>query len=172
MTTSVLDYIFRDLAISYLKRSDLAQVKQEDLLPTSTKSELGGGDAKQSSNGKQSSGFKPYGPAPAGTVSPGGQRTSPSGQGLSGPPQGDSGRGTVKGMVIANPHGETASAVAQPQVQVLEQSRPEESELAKIAQARIKGYEGDPCPTCGSFTLVRNGTCMKCNTCGSTTGCS
>jgi len=48
----------------------------------------------------------------------------------------------------------------------------EQSEIAKIAQARIKGYEGDPCPTCSSFTLIRNGTCMKCHTCGGTTGCS
>ncbi|MDR2142760.1 MAG: hypothetical protein LBP29_00125, partial [Treponema sp.] len=44
--------------------------------------------------------------------------------------------------------------------------------LERAAQARIKGYEGDPCPACGSFTLVRNGTCMKCDTCGGTTGCS
>jgi ribonucleoside-diphosphate reductase alpha chain len=176
MTTSVLDYIFRDLAISYLKRSDLAQVKQEDLLPTGTKSELGGGEAKQLSTVKQSSGFKPYGSAPAGTgnASPGGQKNAPSAQGSGSPaPQGDSGRGTVKGLVNTVPHGEGAvSVAAQVPVQVLEQARPEESELAKIAQARIKGYEGDPCPTCGSFTLVRNGTCMKCNTCGSTTGCS
>jgi ribonucleoside-diphosphate reductase alpha chain len=174
MTTSVLDYIFRDLAISYLKRSDLAQVKQEDLLPTGTKSELGGGDAKQLSTGKQSSGFKPYSPVTAGTgnASPGGQKTSSSGQGAIPVPPGDSGRGAVKGLSAVT-HGESpASVAAQPQIQVLEQNRPEESELAKIAQARIKGYEGDPCPTCGSFTLVRNGTCMKCNTCGSTTGCS
>jgi ribonucleoside-diphosphate reductase alpha chain len=59
-----------------------------------------------------------------------------------------------------------------PSVQVLEQPKLEMSEVAKIAQARIKGYEGDPCPSCGSFTLIRNGTCMKCHTCGGTTGCS
>ncbi|MDR0623966.1 MAG: hypothetical protein LBG10_05995, partial [Treponema sp.] len=53
-----------------------------------------------------------------------------------------------------------------------EQPRPEQSEEVNIAQARLKGYEGDPCPACGSFTLVRNGTCMKCDTCGGTTGCS
>jgi len=34
------------------------------------------------------------------------------------------------------------------------------------------GYEGDPCPECGSLTLVRNGTCLKCESCGATTGCS
>ena len=39
-------------------------------------------------------------------------------------------------------------------------------------KARMQGYEGDPCGDCGNFTLVRNGTCMKCNTCGSTSGCS
>ncbi len=43
-------------------------------------------------------------------------------------------------------------------------------ELAK--EDRMKGYEGDACGDCGNFTLVRNGTCMKCNTCGGTSGCS
>ena len=38
--------------------------------------------------------------------------------------------------------------------------------------AKLKGFEGDPCIECGSFSLVRNGTCLKCNNCGSTTGCS
>jgi ribonucleoside-diphosphate reductase alpha chain len=42
----------------------------------------------------------------------------------------------------------------------------------RAAEARMKGFEGDGCGSCGNFTLVRNGTCMKCNTCGSTTGCS
>jgi ribonucleoside-diphosphate reductase alpha chain len=40
------------------------------------------------------------------------------------------------------------------------------------AEAKAKGYEGDSCGECGNFTLVRNGTCMKCDSCGSTTGCS
>ena len=42
----------------------------------------------------------------------------------------------------------------------------------KRAEAKAKGYEGDPCGECQNYTLVRNGTCMKCDTCGSTTGCS
>ncbi|HTZ35091.1 MAG TPA: vitamin B12-dependent ribonucleotide reductase, partial [Stellaceae bacterium] len=42
----------------------------------------------------------------------------------------------------------------------------------QIRQARIKGYEGDNCGECGNFTLVRNGTCLKCDTCGATSGCS
>ena len=40
------------------------------------------------------------------------------------------------------------------------------------AEARMKGYVGEACPECANFTLVRNGTCLKCDTCGSTTGCS
>jgi ribonucleoside-diphosphate reductase alpha chain len=42
----------------------------------------------------------------------------------------------------------------------------------KAREARMKGYEGDACGECGNFTLVRNGTCLKCNTCGATSGCS
>ncbi|MCQ9372085.1 hypothetical protein NQ024_12735, partial [Corynebacterium sp. 35RC1] len=40
------------------------------------------------------------------------------------------------------------------------------------AEAKMKGYVGEACPECANFTLVRNGTCLKCDTCGSTTGCS
>jgi ribonucleoside-diphosphate reductase alpha chain len=42
----------------------------------------------------------------------------------------------------------------------------------RAAEARLKGYEGDACGSCGNFTLLRNGTCMKCDTCGGTSGCS
>jgi len=42
----------------------------------------------------------------------------------------------------------------------------------KRAEARVKGYEGESCRECGNFTLVRNGTCLKCDTCGGTSGCS
>ena len=39
-------------------------------------------------------------------------------------------------------------------------------------EAEKYGYEGDPCPECGQFTLVSNGSCLKCVSCGATTGCS
>jgi len=39
-------------------------------------------------------------------------------------------------------------------------------------EARLRGYVGESCPDCGNFTLVRNGACLKCETCGATTGCS
>ena len=44
--------------------------------------------------------------------------------------------------------------------------------IHRAREARMKGYEGDPCDDCGNMTLVRNGTCLKCNTCGATSGCS
>jgi ribonucleoside-diphosphate reductase alpha chain len=46
------------------------------------------------------------------------------------------------------------------------------SSADKRAEALMKGYVGDSCGECGNFTLVRNGTCLKCDTCGGTTGCS
>ena len=49
---------------------------------------------------------------------------------------------------------------------------PAPTKADRRAEAKAKGYEGEMCGECGNFTLVRNGTCMKCDTCGSTTGCS
>jgi ribonucleoside-diphosphate reductase alpha chain len=114
MATSVIDYIFRDLAISYLKRSDLGQVNQDDLLATGAQ---GGGPEEEE-------------------------------------------------------HERAKSASRRDEVSPGAASGGEASDAARIVQARFKGYEGDPCPACGSFTLVRNGTCMKCDSCGGTTGCS
>jgi ribonucleoside-diphosphate reductase alpha chain len=48
----------------------------------------------------------------------------------------------------------------------------ERTEADLIMEARVKGYEGEACGECGNFTLVRNGTCLKCDTCGGTSGCS
>ena len=47
-----------------------------------------------------------------------------------------------------------------------------DDKMRNMEEARMKGYTGDACDSCGNFTLVRNGTCLKCVTCGSTTGCS
>jgi ribonucleoside-diphosphate reductase alpha chain len=41
-----------------------------------------------------------------------------------------------------------------------------------VQQARRMGYKDDPCPECGLLTLVRNGTCLNCESCGATTVCS
>jgi ribonucleoside-diphosphate reductase alpha chain len=47
-----------------------------------------------------------------------------------------------------------------------------EIDAKRATEARLKGYQGDACGSCGNFTLVRNGTCLKCDTCGGTSGCS
>ncbi|MDR0487264.1 MAG: vitamin B12-dependent ribonucleotide reductase [Treponema sp.] len=178
MATSVIDYIFRDLAISYLKRSDLGQVKPEDLLATGTKGDSEGTESKQryGENEKKSAGFKPQGASSASASQTMGksvikpqsenQGGAVRAQGAAFPPQ--SAIAPATAPAIAPALSVQPAPVAAP-IGVLEIDQPE---VIKIIQARIKGYEGDPCSACGSFTLLRNGTCMKCDTCGSTTGCS
>jgi len=52
------------------------------------------------------------------------------------------------------------------------QAEAEEKTETDYDRAKQLGYTGDSCPECGSMTMIRNGTCQKCITCGSTTGCS
>jgi ribonucleoside-diphosphate reductase alpha chain len=140
IATSVIDYIFRDLAISYLGRNDLGQVKPEDLLATGTKAEA----QKSAKADKELA-------AAASSSSPKPAQT----------PKQKSRVQAVKDALAAIPG--PAAKAARPQKRSAE---------AAALEARAKGYEGDPCPNCGSFTLIRNGTCFKCDTCGGTTGCS
>jgi len=166
MSTSILDYIFRELAISYLDRSDLAHGQPEDLVPDA----LGRGDAETGM--KDRAGAKrPEGPAMAAVLSP---LVS---------------RGYVRSnlYVLNGGVGETgttvalvkpASATATPagsgegNAALALAVHEEQSTVQIVLQARMKGYEGDPCHDCGNFTLVRTGTCLKCDTCGATSGCS
>jgi ribonucleoside-diphosphate reductase alpha chain len=141
MSTSVIDYIFRDLAISYLKRTDLGQVKPEDLMTTSTKEDSGDFLPDLHLHRTRRAEIRTTGSV---------FRANPA-------------------KAAENP--EKAAAVSAPAAAAAVPAGGH-GDAAKIAQARIKGYEGDPCPVCGSFTLIRNGTCMKCDTCGGTTGCS
>jgi ribonucleoside-diphosphate reductase alpha chain len=173
MATSVIDYIFRDLAISYLKRSDLGQVKPEDLLATGTKGEMESGETKQRINEKQSAGFKAM-PASGITASTGTTQNAASKPVTKAQACGQEPVMKASGSFInaAYQFAPAAQSLIETQVEVLEQPVHVENETIRIAQARIKGYEGDPCPNCGSFTLIRSGTCMKCDTCGGTTGCS
>jgi ribonucleoside-diphosphate reductase alpha chain len=136
MATSVIDYIFRDLAISYLKRTDLGQIKPEDIQDNNSPKNETPGEAHPAGSAAHHAHSKTtHKDGPAKPAAPSG---APTRTGAASPANSDAAR----------------------------------NEVAKIVQARIKGYEGDPCPACGSFTLVRNGTCMKCDTCGGTTGCS
>jgi ribonucleoside-diphosphate reductase alpha chain len=58
-----------------------------------------------------------------------------------------------------------------------ETAHKEASEAKALAAERrqkaiMQGYTGNMCSECQNFTMVRNGTCEKCDTCGSTSGCS
>ena len=79
------------------------------------------------------------------------------------PLNGDTGNGhrDGNGHAAAKPNS-PPTAVANPRLSAEE----------NIRLARLKGYEGDPCPECGQLTLVRSGACAKCDTCGATSGCS
>lgn len=108
--TSVIDFAFRDLAISYLDRHDLAHVKPEDFL---------------------------------------------------------NGSGPKRPVSRAINFGVDVEA----EVAAPEAPKGVPARSAKDL-AREQGFTGEPCPECGHLTLVRNGTCNKCQTCGTTTGCS
>ena len=163
MSTSILDYMFRELAISYLGRNDLAHVEPNDVLPDTI------GDASQE-NSLSAEGALEASPAIRfGLASTGYVRSNL--YVLNG---GNNGSGAVTATLqAAGATGLATESVAQ-QVTTVSAAVMEavDDRLAKITEARIKGYEGDACTECGNFTLVRNGTCMKCDTCGSTSGCS
>ena len=158
MATSILDYIFRELAVSYLGRNDLAHVEPDDLEPDS----IGAGDGE--------------GALPVKSVASQGYVR---GHLLVIKGAKDNGNAAV---AIAADGGDGGSTVGAQQVSISEQSHPvtvsssvvgsTNSRLDRIRKAKMRGYEGDPCGECGNFTLIRNGTCMKCHTCGSTSGCS
>ena len=72
-------------------------------------------------------------------------------------------------IVTGNPVG---AQVASLEAALSSKQAARDAHARRVAEARMKGFEGDSCGACGNFTLVRNGTCMKCTTCGSTSRCS
>ena len=167
MTTSIIDYIFRELAITYLDRQDLAQVKLEDLGVDSVSA-----DVEYESEEIMSEKIIPFRePSPFKFQKPKSDRVKPSHKvvsklDISKTPQ-------ASATKVAQPSA-TAAAIGQPSMAPLpvKANLPGNGIKSKIQEARLKGYEGDPCRECGQFTMVRNGTCLKCDTCGSTSGCS
>jgi ribonucleoside-diphosphate reductase alpha chain len=160
--TSILDYVFRELAVSYLGRNDLAHVEASEM----------GFDAL----GKGTGSAEPKAPAsvPA-------QKFLSSGfvrnQNLSNVvvmPQGAATSAQSPAHALQMRAAESVSmgalALAETTVAYTYEDPLPQADLR--AKARLQGYEGDSCGECGNFTLVRNGTCLKCNTCGGTSGCS
>ncbi|MGX9350567.1 vitamin B12-dependent ribonucleotide reductase [Shimia sp. W99] len=174
--TSILDYIFRELAVSYLDRTDLAHIKPEG----TTFDDLGRGEEEGVSNVSElsesaasrslevlkqisSTGYlRKRLPQELVVLNGGGAGGAVLG-GVADPvatlqtlvPETATATGTVAAMST------TTTAVASGSVS-----------MDARTKAKMQGYEGDPCGDCGNYTLVRNGTCMKCNTCGATSGCS
>jgi ribonucleotide reductase alpha subunit len=145
MCTSVIDYIFRELAICYLDRLDLAHLPE---------GEANRGDAVPNLQ-----------IGPAATTNPSPHFHLPG----NGNGNGTNGHAYTNGAAL----GAVVEAAVAVQTDAGSSDRPSPTGRAdRIAEARIKGYEGESCRECGQFTLVRNGTCLKCDTCGSTSGCS
>jgi ribonucleoside-diphosphate reductase alpha chain len=212
--TSILDYIFRELAVSYLGRNDLAHVDLSEVANTG----LGSSDQELEED---------QAPPPAAKYLSRGLLRGQEGRVLAL-------RSTTSAVAMAATQDDPASPVASLQASLRQEVattfvRPEVArmetamaelaavqqgvaeviaarpvkakkeanvaelarqlaeqldqrakariakdnlELDRAAEARVKGYEGESCRECGNFTLVRNGTCLKCDTCGGTSGCS
>jgi ribonucleoside-diphosphate reductase alpha chain len=185
MSTSVIDYIFRELAMSYLGRYDLVQVKPEDL-----RGDTVGNPGKEDVEFNDEEEVSPDGP-----YLPGVAHIEHGSRGFS-----SSDPRTPAQPVAADEQAtlfEGAKNVGSPTWNLDQKQRPAPrpapaqptanspqltatraavaagpSVAEKVRIARLKGYEGDPCGNCGAFTLVRNGVCLKCESCGETSGCS
>jgi ribonucleoside-diphosphate reductase alpha chain len=142
MATSVIDYLFRELAINYLGRNDLAHVDPEALRHDTLHNEDEPAWSDEEVMPVRSVMFNdtPVNVDDAPPVSA--VVASPAAR----PDQ---------HVAAATSHGKSMSRAA-----------------SAIRDAKAQGYEGDACPECSAMTMVRNGTCLKCMTCGGTSGCS
>ena len=160
MSTSVIDFIFRELAFSYLDRTDLVQVKPDDLRGDSMGKPSQLPDFDEEEDAGEVNGHVP-GTAVQEHASKGFARPAISMEG------GSDFSGSSASVSKSEPKRGPGELVTVSQLTTFDAQLSE-----KQREARLKGYEGDPCGNCGAFTLVRNGVCMKCNTCGETSGCS
>ena len=166
--TSVLDYVFRELAVSYLDRHELAHVPPEvfgQSAKASAEAEERGGKGHQGvvSHGLirgQTERFRLVGGG-----EPAGNLTKAIAAELGNAP-------IAQTTAVAAAFARGSEAAARVEITTPAPAQQAPSAAERIAQARMKGYEGESCPECANFTMVRNGTCLKCDTCGSTSGCS
>jgi len=136
MSTSVIDYIFRELAVTYLGRNDLAHVDSDEI-----KTKASAGIVKKLSE-------------------PDFIEEEIVGERL------------IELDKDSNDYDFTSSAGVKPATIKHSAKNGNNDISVKIRQAIERGYTGDICTECQSMTMVRNGTCLKCMTCGSTSGCS
>ena len=161
MATSILDYIFRELAVSYLGRNDLAHVQPDDLEPDSLGDGNGEGELPEAPDNNSMEAFGRL--ASQGYVR--GRFLVIKGA-----------KDNARQAVAADAGGSGGSVAAESlylDTAIIDEAADDLGEhMVQIRDAKMKGYEGDACEECGNFTLVRNGTCLKCVTCGGTSGCS
>ncbi|QAU47335.1 vitamin B12-dependent ribonucleotide reductase [Bradyrhizobium guangzhouense] len=189
--TSILDYVFRELAVSYMSRFDLAHVD-----PTESNFDaLGKGveEGKEPDETQHATKLVSRGLTRSRTdnlvVMRGGSAAVVSGNDSA--PSGGSKVTALAGHGASARVGDVLEGAVALKQEVAHDLSPTEklealqwskagsaatvaapTKAERRAEAKAKGYEGEMCSECGNFTLVRNGTCMKCDTCGSTTGCS
>ncbi|MDZ5696811.1 vitamin B12-dependent ribonucleotide reductase [Chelativorans sp. M5D2P16] len=201
--TSILDYVFRELAVSYLGRSDLAHVDTSDFDKTALGRGINEGKALPFSKGltRGATPFKlvsgksePKGEAKGGADTP--ARSAPTAKSGSNVHTISSSGGTVTALKPAyaglqeeatafrRDYEERAKELAEEALEdegmnalFSDTAAEEAAEAKKVeshrrAQAIAQGYTGNMCSECQNFTMVRNGTCEKCDTCGATSGCS
>ncbi|MCF3638626.1 vitamin B12-dependent ribonucleotide reductase [Rhizobium sp. TRM95111] len=207
--TSILDYVFRELAVSYLGRHDLAHVDQSDFSNTALGKGIQEGKTNPFSTG-WTRGHKP-------TIIQGGSGAhGPAGE-AKGAATGTPAKATAAGNVTSfagsaarklepavsiatsevvafkRDYEERAAEFAEEIADEAEEATESVTALfsdkaaadAAAAKADAKklenerrmrsiaqGYTGNMCSECQNFTMVRNGTCEKCDTCGATSGCS
>ena len=162
--TSILDYVFRELAVSYLDRTDLAHVQpegasfdtlgrgeEEGVRNVTELSETAATKSLEVLKQISSTGYLRNRLPQQLVVLQGGSGMAEEAALFKGAPMAANGGGVAVAMST------TTVATAN---------------LDARTKAKMQGYEGEACGECGNYTLVRNGTCMKCNTCGGTSGCS
>ncbi len=155
MATSILDYIFRELAVSYLGRYDLAHVQpsmQMDAMGPEPHDDF---IAEEEGDVR----VRPAGVDerlhPVSThLHPGHSAEQPlaSAAAIASPPV------PTIGTITPGGSGGTATATL--------------ARTEAINASKAKGYTGNACSECGQLTMVRNGACEKCDSCGATSGCS
>ncbi|MEZ4501292.1 MAG: vitamin B12-dependent ribonucleotide reductase [Dehalococcoidia bacterium] len=150
MATSIIDYVFRDLAVNYLGRDDLAHFGPVDLASDSTAED-------EAADLGDDSAFESEYDAPEPAVASATASAAVQPAALPAP--------------VPVPVAGDASAPASSgggYIEVTERIQMRE----RVLMARQSGFEGDPCSECGQMMMVRNGTCLKCMNCGATSGCS
>jgi len=178
--TSILDYVFRELAVSYLDREDLAHVHTDG-----GNMALGKGVAEDAAIRTGAPASAPA-PVPAqNVVSRGMTRGKLQGQNLmlvqGGPhaqfnPVASIQQNTVTALKSSTAYRAdpdvAAAAFNAGELDPIPSPPPSQDARALRQEAQMKGYTGDQCSNCNSMRMKVSGHCMVCEDCGTTTGCS